>query len=243
MAVTTYGAIVESALKEIGVLAAGETMSAEDGSDGLDALNMLLDQWKSERLTIYTVTRTTWAITSSVGSYAVGTGSVVNFARPNLQEINEVRFQDTSVSPTLEYPLLQLTENDYARIPQKTLTSTQPTSFYYNPTFPTGLITFWPVPTSATLQGVLYALAAVGEAAALTTLISLPPGYRRALIKNLAEDLASGYGRPVPPELAMEAERTLNGLKASNQRPSDLSFDAGALGDTGYGFWSIRQGP
>ena len=243
MAITTYGAIVESALKEIGVLAAGETMSAEDGSDGLDALNMRLDQFNAERLAPFITTRTTFTVVSGDGSYTVGTGADVNIVRPNLQEVSEVRFQDTSVSPTLEYPLLQLTENDYARLPQKTLTSTQPTSFYYSPTLPNGTLIFWPVPTSATLQGVMYVLAALSEAAALTTTVSLPPGYRRMLIKQLAVDLASSYGREVAPQLMMEADDALRTVKASNQRPSDLGFEAGALGDTGYGFWSIRSGP
>ena len=200
MPISTVSDLVRSALLEIGVLAAGETLPSDKGADGLDSLNLLLDQFAAEGRMIFTVTRTTWTIVSGTASYAVGSGAAVNRARPNLAQIEHINFQDTSITPVLELPLLPLTEDAYAAIPQKTLTSRLPTNWYYNPTFPTGTITLWPVPTASTLQGVLYAWTQLAQFAALTDSLSLPPGYARMLIKNLAADMAGQYAVQVTRE-------------------------------------------
>lgn len=242
MAISTAGAIVESALKEIGVLAAGETMSAEDGQDGLDAFNLLIDQDAAQRLYIYTVSRTTWTISSGTATYLVAAAAAINRARPVYVE--HVNYIDTSTNPDQEYPMVMLTDDAYAAIPQKDLTSTLPEYWYYNPTFPSGTLTLWPVPTSSTLQGVMYAPTSVAEFAALTTSLSLPPGYRRMYVKRLAADLATSYGRAdLEPSLQAEADEALSVVKAANLRMADLRVETAALGNnTGPG-WNIHYGP
>lgn len=216
-------------------------MSAEDGADALDSMNMLLDQYAAQRLQIYSVTRTETAITSNVGTYTVGSGADINIARPVY--IEHVNYQDTSLTPETEYQLDYLTDDAYARLPQKDLTSTVPSNWYYNPTFPDGTLILWPTPTSSTLESVVYAATAVAEFAALTDSLSLPPGYRRMLIKNLALDLAPGYGREISQALAIDAAESLQAVKAANLRMSDLSIDAGALGSARRYYWDIRTGP
>lgn len=237
----TASEVIASSLKELGVLGAGETLPAEDASEGLIALNRLIDHWAAERLQIYTVTRTTWTIVASDGSYTVGSSADVNVARPVF--IDRVNFINTSTDPDTEYPLRQLTEDAYAGIALKALTGVFPQAWYYNPTYPTGTLTLWPVPTSATLQGALYAPAAVAQFAALTTSVSLPPGYERMLVKNLALELLPSYSRQPDPVLVAQAREAKETVKRVNRRPMDLSFDAGALGH-GYGrrAWNIRTG-
>lgn len=44
---TTAADIINQALKDIGVLGMGETATAEDATDGLDALNQMLGQWNA----------------------------------------------------------------------------------------------------------------------------------------------------------------------------------------------------
>jgi len=232
--------VVNAALKEIGVLAIGETATADDSIDALATLNRLLDQWAAERLQIHTVTRTLWTITTGVGTYAVASGSVVNVARPVY--IDHVNFVDTSATPDLEQALNPLTEDAYSRIAQKALTSPFPTCWYYNPTYPTGTLELWPVPTSTTIQGVLYAPAAVVAFAALTTTVALPPGYERMIIKNLAMELSPSYGRAADQVLMQQAVESKEVVKRSNRRLMDLSVDAGALLQ-GRGTYDINSGP
>lgn len=219
--------IIAAALREIGILAAGETPSADDATDGLVSLNRLLDQFAAERLQIFTTTRTTWTIAASDGSYTIGSTGDVVVSRPVF--IDHVNFLDTSTDPDSEYPLSRLTEDAYAGIVAKALTSTYPDSYYYNPTYPLGALTLFPTPTSATLTGVLYAPAAVAQFAALTTSVSLPPGYERMLVKNLAVDMLPSYERQPDPLLVTQAREATAVVKRANRRLMDLSFDPGAL--------------
>ena len=215
------------ALQDLMVLGANETMSATDGAFILSKLNTLLDQCTSESLMLYSEVRTTWTISANDGSYTVGSGGNVNVARPTY--VDWVNFLDTSQTPNLEIPLVPLTDQAYAAIPIKTLTSTLPGYFYYNLTYPLATLNLYPVPTSTTLTGVLYARAQVGEFASLDTSVSLPAGWRRFLITNLALELAAAFEREPSQMLLRNAMQAKATLKRSNIRLTDASLDAGAL--------------
>ena len=244
----TANDVITGALLELGVLAEAEVPTAAQAADGLIQLNNLIDGWAAERLEIYTITRTTWTITSNVGTYLVGTGQVVNVARPVF--LSHINFIDTAQSPNYEYQMGILTDDAYAALAIKAQTAVYPQTAYYNPTFtaasPYGTIILWPIPTSATLLGVLYAPQAVAELAALTTTVLLPPGYKRMFLKNLALELAPSYQREISPALVQQAREAKETVKRSNKRLADLNIDMGALvqGVThrwGYGY-SIYQG-
>jgi hypothetical protein len=234
--------VVEASLREIGVLAASETATAEDATNSLARLNLFLDTLGTERQAIYTITRSTWNITSGVGTYAVATGQVVNIARPVF--VDRVGYQDVGVSPpTPEYPLGKLTEQGWQSITEKELTSTLPQAWYYNPTYPNGTLSLWPVPVpSSTLQGVIYAWTAVSQLAALDTAISMPNGYQEMLMTNLALLLCPTFERQPHPVLAKRAADTLANVKRINQRPADLSFDPAALGQNNRRRYNIQEG-
>ena len=116
--------LITAALRRLGVVGAGETPQADDVTDALDRLNDLVDAWGTERLTIYQTVRSTWALTPNVATYTIGPSGDCNIARPVWVE--DLRFQDTSQSPTLEMPLSPLTTDAWAAVPQKGLTSTYP---------------------------------------------------------------------------------------------------------------------
>jgi hypothetical protein len=192
---------------------------------------------------IYTVTRSTWAIVSGTQNYTVGSGGDVNIAWPVYLEY--VNYQDTAPTDTTEYQLSPLTEQAWSRVPIKTLESPQPTAYYYNPTYPLGTLSFWPVTTSSTLQGVIGAPTAVAAFASLSTAVALPPGYRRMLIKNLAMDMASAFEREPSPGLVMDARESKAVVKRSNKRLMDMDIEVAALGQAAGGrhAYNITQGP
>ena len=227
MAYTARNALTD-ALREIGVLAQGETMSADDANAGLDALNRLADHWYAERLHLWALGVTTFAMTAAKQTYSVGTGADVNVARPVY--VDGVRFRDTSPTLPVEFQLTALTDADWQGVPIKTQTSTLPTHFWYNPTFPSGTITFWPIPTSTTLTGVLYSPYGITEFSTLDTVLSLPPGYKRAIVKSLALELAPSYSRPAEPLLVQQAADATAIVKRANHKLYDMRFDPGALG-------------
>jgi hypothetical protein len=222
--------IITAALKDLGVLAAGEVATAYDADDGLISMNRLIDQYKAERLMIFTETRTTFTIVSGTATYTVGTTGTVAVARPVF--LRAVNYLDSSDS--VEVPLTPLTEDGFVALADKTAESEQPTHFYYNPTYPLGALRLWPEPQASTLSGVLYAPAAVAGFAAITTSVSLPPGYERMLQKNLAVELAPTYGRKPNEQLVAAAMESKAVVKRANKRLADLSHEFLGSGGGGY---------
>lgn len=219
-------------------------MTAADSSLGLAALNRWIDSIAAQRLQIYELTRTTWTISANDGSYTVGSGGNVNRVRPVF--VDHVNFQDTSLSPVTEFQTMQpLTDDAYAAIVLKTQTSPYPQAWWYNPTFPLATLELWPVPTSTTLQGVMYAPTAVAEFANLSTSVSLPPGYQHMIVKCMALELCPSYDIDPNPMLAKQAMDSVATVKRANRRLLDLSIDSAALiqGRNASAQWSIYQGP
>jgi hypothetical protein len=215
----------------------GQQMSAADGAKAFSKLNNLLDQWVSESLMLYAEVRTTFTIVANQASYTVGTGADVNVARPVY--LNWSSFVDTSQNPDLEIPLTPLTDQAYASIALKALTSTLPTAFYYNLTHPTATWIPYPIPTRSDLLGVIYARTQVSEFASLDTVVSLPPGWRRMLVSNLAVECAPAFEREPSPQLMKIATESKATVKRSNMRLMDANIDAGALLGTGRRYSSF----
>lgn len=240
----TIGDTITAALQDLGIYEAGNTPAAEDSALALARVNEWIDGLANENLTIYTITRTTWTITSAA-SYAVGSGSTVNVVRPiSPQAIHNIGFQDTSVSPTLERLLGPcLTDDAYAAIPQKALTSPYPQFFYYNPTLPTGTLIPYPIPTSTTLQGVLYTETALTQFAALSTTFTLPPGYARFFRTNLTLEIAGAFQATPSPALVQAAQESKAAIKRTNTRRLDMSSDPRAFVTRSPFWYDITAGP
>lgn len=231
--------ICTDALKDIGVLGESEIATAGDALEALAALNRIIDQMAAERLTIHQLARTTWTIAASTASYTVGSGGTVNVARP-VYPLN-VAYYVTAGSPTTEIAIDPFIDDEWMALAQKGLTSTAPTRWWLNPTFgASGYATLylWPIPTVSTLTGVLYSPQPVSELATLDTTISLPPGYRRLLVKALALEVAPSYDRQPSPLLIDQAADAWRVVKRANVRPSEMCFgDAGVLfGGAGQGY-------
>jgi hypothetical protein len=223
----TIGDAITAALTDLGLVAAGEVPAPEDSALALARVNDWLDALTTEGLALFGRTRTTWALTAGVSSYTVGVGQTVNVAPPGGPEaIENLGYLDTSQSPVTEYLLGRpLTEDAYAAIAQKTFASTYPTAWYYRPGATTGTLVAWPVPTSTTLQGVLYTATPLAEFTGLAETLALPPGYRRFIRTNLAVELAPAFEvqpSPVTIELAIASKAA---VKRANVREADLSLE------------------
>ena len=236
---TVNADILEPALRELNVLAEGEAATAAQSNDALVAVNSLLDQFALERLTIYSITRTVHAITANDGTYTIGPAGNIVIARP--VRIDRVTVIDTAQDPDLETPLHPLTEREYQDIRQKAQTATLPGAWYYNPTYPSGTLDLLPVPTSSGLYMGIYAWTAVPEFATAQETVSLPPGYRRMLVKNLAVELAPSFSRQVGRDLSMQAVDSKAAVQRANVRFVRTRFSADVPG-VGGGGYDIKAG-
>ena len=132
----------------------------------------------------------------------------------------------------LQYRLEVIGNEQYQRIGFKTISSNYPDYLYYNPTYPFGTITLYPVPNIA-LQLILSQTSKLLDISYLQQVISLPPGYERALIYNLAIELAPRYGRAsqvVPGSTIWRlAKESFADLKRTNQERRIMTSDASGL--------------
>ena len=188
------------------------------------------------------VTRATATLTANQTSFTVGTGGNINIPRPGLQQIDRIAFVDTATTPDLEFSLGKpITEAEWENIPMKALTSTYPQKAYYSPTYAasTGTLYPWPIPTSSTLLWAIYYYAPVAEFAAVTDAVTVPDGYERLLVTNLALELAPSNNRQPAASLVMAARDSLAVAKKANARAVELCFDSGL---TRGGYYNIYTG-
>lgn len=233
--------LITRSLKDLQIVQAGETPSNEDSADALLYLNDFIDGNKLLSGLIYTQPRITWTL-GSAASYTVGPQGTIDMARPTSPaDISTVAYYDTNIVPNVEITITLFTDDQYQAIALKTLTSVYPLGFYYDATFGAsgwGTLTPWPVPTSSSLRGVIYARQPIDEFTSLTQTIYLSPGYRRFFRSNLAVEMAAAFGVPVPQDVRRIATDSKRDLNTSNQRMSDLGMDSTLAGAGLYDIWS-----
>ena len=235
----TARAIIADALFAITVLGEGESLPAPEGQLGLRLLNDLVDSYATQALTMLTVDRVTHLITANQATYTIGpTSADITLARPvTIDSAGVVLNFGTSTEN--EIPLLFLTDDAYAAIRTKTLTNAIPTQIYYSPTIAddNGTILLYPEPTDAGNYLALYIATQVDQFTDLNTSVILAPGYARALKYNLAMEFLPYFGRPVDPTLREAAIASLQDVKRTNVKVSDLSLDPGITGGTFQSGW------
>lgn len=224
---STAADIVRDALKELGVLAAGESLRAEDLADGIRALNRLLGTWANDRLLVHGTRRTAYTLTPSLSPHTIGVGGTLNVARP-------VRIDGAGViqSGSGETPLRLLTDTEWRAISDKAATSSVPDSLWVEWTHPTAKLWLSPVPTTAASL-VLYTWSRITELLSSDT-VSLPDGYEDALVLSLALRMSAAYGVEPSSALVMAASDAVSAIRRTNEPESLLRCDPAVLGAGGF---------
>jgi hypothetical protein len=224
--------LIKGSLRLIGVLASGETPSAEESTDALSKLNNMIKSWNVEGLLVFKVTREEFTLTSGQSSRTMGSGGNFNSTKPN--KIIRVGLKQG----TTETPIKIYTAIEWAEISQKSLSGT-PQGIYPEGTHPLETINFYPVPSAADTL-VLYSEKPISSALALSDTLSMPDGYEDALEHNLAVRLAPEYGKTLDP-LVYELAKTLKTqLKRKNSKPRLMKSDA--FGMTNGGAFNFETG-
>ena len=209
----TAATIIKRSLRLIGALAAGETPTADEQADALEALNAMLDTWRTASLSVYALRDETLTLTG-VASYTIGTGGNLNTTRPVHIESAYERLNDT------DYPIRIAPASAWYKIAAKSSTSDVAEWLYYEPAYPLGTLYLYPKATTGVLHLVTW-VPLTSYAAADS--VALPPGYQDAITYNLAVRIAPEYGRPVTPELAAIARDAMLRIERVNFRPPILS--------------------
>lgn len=233
--------MIKRSLRLCGAIGMGDPVGDEEAADALEALNAMLDSWKIERLMVYQIVQNSHSWTAAATSRSIGTSGSPNFNSARPDRIDSAFIRDTN---SQDYPLEVLTDRtQYDGIVIKSITSTLPEYLFYDPVFPLGVLYLYPVPSVAvTLK--LNTWQTLQSFETLTEELSLPPGNERAIVFNLAIELAPEYGdgKKMAPQVPVIAVQSKAAIKTINQ-PSmvaQLDYGVGALGKlSGGGRYNI----
>jgi len=216
----TAQTIIDRAYKLHGAVASGASASSAESADALVALNAMLESWQIEKLMVYAVQDKTYTLASS-GTITLGAAGNIT-TRPDRIEAAFIRSGDN------DYQLIPRDLAWWVGVTDKTVTADIPTDFYYEPSYPQGILNLYPVPSAANVLHVMMwtpftAFAAVG------TTVSLPPGYERALAYNLAVEIAPELGQP-PAAVERIAMSSKAAIKRANSRPISSVSEIASMG-------------
>lgn len=206
----------------------------------LDTINLILDAWNAERRAVYHTVCTVYTFTAGLGPHTIGpTGTFVATSRPVSIE-GAVPLLSSTVRAR---PVNLRGEQWWLGVALRTLSTSIPTDLYYAPKFPNGELNFWPVPSTASQVEIQARM--LLTAVALDTLVSLPPGYEKALMLTTAEDASVPCGRQVPAKLARDATLARAQIFGNNDTPRRIrTRDDGIPGGGGAGSdWRYDTGP
>lgn len=231
---TTALQLVTASLRKLGAVAAGETPDADEQSDALESLNQILESWNLKGLALFRRENAAYTLMPSQQAYSVGSGADFDGGRP-------ITLHSAFVTRGgIDYPLAVLTQSEWNDILQKSTQSDLPEGVYYEPTFPTGTMRFWPVPIEA-LTVTLAIDMQLAAVAGINDDLAFPPGYERALIYALAVDLAPEYPAVTLSQSVIDtADDALADIKrANNTQNQPATFDLALAG--GYGSSSLSR--
>lgn len=214
--------IVNRALRINGVIASLDSGDAQDVNDAFTSLNMMIEAWSLEDLMCYYLISNSFTATIGQASYTIGEGGEFDCTRP-LEIV-----QAFCTVGQIDYPLEIISHEEYQNVSMKTLSSV-PRAIYYQPNYPLGTVYFYPVPNVAYPVGISQSVQ-LTKFSELRHELSLPPGYLKALIWNLAVEIAPEYGKAVDEITAKKAIESKELLKGKNQKIPQLHLESMYLG-------------
>lgn len=227
---STVSEIITGALRDLNVYAHNETPSGSEMVDGLQDLNELLDSWSNDGFVTNFETKETLTFTAGTGIYTIGSAGDFDTTWPV-----DIRGAMVVLSDGSEIDIELISADQYRSIVDKDLQSDIPEYLYYNKQFPLGRLYFWPYPQTA-LSWILDSYKALSNYTSTGTTITLPPGYARALRKNLALELAGQYGKSPSQALVMQAMESKANIMRNNVKEVLMQSDAAGLGSDPMGF-------
>ena len=214
---TSAGDIINGSLRLLGVLAEGETPSADTSNDALVAMNQMIDSWNTERLSVYATQDQVFTWPAGQLSRTFGpTGDFIG-NRPILVD-DATYFKDPGTG--VSYGIKLINRQQYDGIAVKTVTSTYPQVMLVNMSFPNIELFVYPVPLRA-LEWHFISVQELTQPATLATTLAFPPGYLRAFRYNLACELAPEFGVEPSPTVSRIAMTSKRNLKRINN-PDDI---------------------
>ena len=232
----TANEIITAAYDKIGIF----NTQTDDLSDGLTALDNMLQLWGIEFLTP-SVIRESFPLVSGTTDYTIGSGGDFDTTRP-------IRLLGAFIRDSgTDYPLTVMRDEEYNQELLKS-NSEMPDKVYYLSEYPLGKILFNDAPDDTYTCYFEFAKN-FSRYTALTDSVSLPAEYNEPIICNLAIRLAVNNTMEVPATVAAlaEAGRMLiarlsisNDVRLGIRTPLSSVEQAEYKGSSGYRVFSAK---
>ena len=216
MATYTAGDQINRALRLLGVLAEGETASADTANDALVAFDQMVDSWNTERLSVFSTQDQIFNWPAGEIKRTLGPSGDFVGNRPILFDDATYYKAPSGVS----YGIKFINQQQYDGIAVKTTTSTFPQVIFVNMTYPDVEMYIYPRPTQE-LEWHFISVEELTQPATLATELHFPPGYMRAFTYNLAMEIAPEFGVEPSPQVQRIAMTSKRNLKRINN-PDDV---------------------
>lgn len=213
---TTAREVIADTHRLLGLVSSGNALPESVFQDNLSTLRMMLDSWNTERLSVYSTQDQVFTWPSGVLSRTLGPSG-------NFVGVRPISLEDSTyykAANGVSYGIKFINQDQYDGIAVKTVTSTFPQVMFINNAYPDIELYVYPVPTQA-LEWHFISVEELTQPAALTTDFALPPGYLRAIVYNLACELAPEFGIEPTPQVQRIAMTSKRSLKRINS-PGDI---------------------
>jgi hypothetical protein len=198
-------AILDPALKAIGILAAGRTAALQEYLDCIDVLNDLLDTCSAEGVMILQTTHETFVLTGPA-TYTIGPTGTFNTVKPE-----KIRAATVLTANNTSQPIEIVTDAKFSGIEDRSVVGTFADMLLCDYVQPIANLYLWPAPTGGTLE--LWSIKPLAYFVATTDTVSLTPGYIAFLKYNLAIAIQGAFaGSHIPDWLPGLATSTKAGL-------------------------------
>jgi hypothetical protein len=213
----TANQIVTRAFKVLGIGTEGEALTATMYADGIEDLNLLIKTLGAQDH-LWIRTEGTVTPVASQASYSL------SFTSGKPMRVQSVR----RALDGIETPLNEMARQTYFDQPNKSLSPSIPTQFYYDPQQATGVLYLWPAPSASFVAEQTLNISywrRMGDIVSSSDEVDMPQEWLQTVIWNLANELETQY--PVnDARLAAKIERKaallMQALKGFDNEPASL---------------------
>lgn len=217
MAVTAQS-LINKSLRLLGVLASGETTTADEAQDSLYSLNSIIDSFSANPQYYFCTQAEQFTLVNGQNTYTIGNEAGVSPAA-NWVTARPIRIVGAFTRlNNVDTPLALITEQYWTNITDKAAIG-RPTKLLYRPNLPYGQVLLYPTPNVSNQTIFIKAERMISKYATLVSTQYLPPGYQRLLELSLAMELAPEYGSQVKPEIIANLRADLDSLIRTNIQP------------------------
>ena len=209
----TRDEIILSALRKLGAVEPADTAATVDPyiiTNCAQALNLMVKQWMTEGIKLWTVQEITFPLVLAQTAYTVGpSGCDITNDKP--LRILQTWIRNTVLNPDIDIPLNILSRQEYNTLGSKFSTGTT-NSIWLNPGLTSSTVKLFLTPDAtavATYTVYMVVQKPINDINSATSVPEFPNEWMQALVWGLADQLALEYGLPVNhrQEVLMKAEK------------------------------------